>query len=721
MQQQTSKSHRLLRFLEYVLIIGASVPAFAGPILADKSSFPPPTSVASIKASVFNLKNSKAKSFTLIEYTLPAPDSVPHIIAIDAKDSVWFSESGGGFAKNFIDVPAQSRIGRIDQNGSMAEWDLGGQGTSPMGIAFDSAGDLWIAERLANRITRLRKSGGSDHYSIPTLGSWPTGLAIAPNGKVWFTETKGDKIGVVDPSSGQLREFPLPVSKTMSTGIGVDHDGRVWIAQRDVNIIGVFDPSTEKFSQFPVPTEGAKPCGIMVDAKGRVWFSERNGGKLGTINMSGEIHEYSLPGHFDGPFLMVSDRRGDVWFSEIFSNRIGRFHPEDRSFDEFPIPGDKAYPAGLALDSKGDIWFAEQGTNKIGLLVRGDLSYIAGEDQKASVSTPTSQGEFTINELHVPTSQSIPGIVAVDRNNVVWFTEMGGGFIGPGFPPGTPGSKVGYVQDGQLHEVSMPTPDSGPTSLSKDPCSSDIWVTLRAANKIARIRNFQVTEYAIPVKDSFAVGIAVDYDHNVWVALSDAAKIARMTPTGEWRTLDIPDPDAQPRTVFVDSHNEVWFAEKVGNHIGHIDKKSWTLERWLIPTKMAWPLSLEEDNAGNLWFAEMRADKISRLDRQTKVITEYPLPVKSAPFKLLYDNENSAFWVSTVFASSVMRFDLRTHQVVANYQTPSEGAWVGGLDRDADSCIWFSEQFADKIGRLCIAGVSRQAANRLNGITNSTN
>jgi len=44
------------------------------------------------------------------------------------------------------------------------------------------------------------------------------------------------------------------------------------------------------------------------------------------------------------------------------------------------------------------------------------------------------------------------------------------------------------------------------------------------------------------------------------------------------------------------------FAEKVGNHIGHVDKNNWTLERWLIPTKMAWPLSLEEDNAGNLWL-----------------------------------------------------------------------------------------------------------------------
>jgi virginiamycin B lyase len=714
MQQQISSRHNFRHIVQAlsravaVLSMGA-IQLCALAVGGESPTFMPPTSVTNVKANVFNLKNSKSKSFTLIEYTLPAADSVPHIVLVDAKDYVWFSESGGGFAKNFIDVPAQSRLGRIDQNGSMFEWELGGQGTSPMGIAFDQAGDLWVVERLANRITRLRKGGGSDHYPVPTAGAWPTALAIASNGKVWFTETKGDKIGVIDPSNGALKEYPLPVTHTMSTGIAVDREGRVWIAQRDVNIIGMFEPAQEKFSQFPLPTPDGKPCGVMVDNQGQVWFSERNGGKLGTITAKGDIQEFPLPGHFDGPFLMVADRRGDVWFSEIFSNQIGRFHPADKTFEEYPIPGDKAYPAGLALDSKGDVWFAEQGTNKIGLLVRGDLSYIANEDPHDSGSAPLNQSDnFKIHEFQLPTAQSIPGIVAVDRNNIVWFTEMGGGFIGPGFPPGTPGSKVGYIRDGELHEISLPTADSGPTSLSKDPCGSDIWVTLRAANKIARIRNFEATEYDIPVKDAFAVGIAVDYDHNVWVALSDAAKIARMSPTGEWRTLDLPDPDAQPRTVFVDSKNEVWFAEKVGNHIGHVDKKNWTLERWLIPTRVAWPLSLEEDSTGNLWFAEMRADKIARIDRQTKTFTEYPLPVKSAPFKLLYDNTNSAFWVSTVFASSVMRFDLHTNKVVANYQTPSEGAWVGGLDRDTDSCIWFSEQFADKIGRLCISGVSRQ-------------
>jgi hypothetical protein len=38
---------------------------------------------------------------------------------------------------------------------------------------------------------------------------------------------------------------------------------------------------------------------------------------------------------------------------------------------------------------------------------------------------------------------------------------------------------------------------------------------------------------------------------------------------------------------------------------------------------------------------------------------------------------------------------------------------VGGLDRDSQGCIWFSEQFANKIGRLCIEGISAVKASEL--------
>jgi len=121
---------------------------------------------------------------------------------------------------------------------------------------------------------------------------------------------------------------------------------------------------------------------------------------------------------------------------------------------------------------------------------------------------------------------------------------------------------------------------------------------------------------------------------------------------------------------------------------------------------------LESDESGNIWFAEMRSDKIAMLDRDTKIITEYSLPLHSAPFKLAYDKEHSSFWISTVFADAILRFDLHTKEVAEAYKVPSEGAWVGGLDRDSQGCIWFTEQFANRIGRLCIDGFSKLASDK---------
>jgi len=687
-----------------LLLTSAATP----PALAAAESYGKPSLVAKVTDQVKRQQTPDGQSYSIVEYEVPTKHSVPHIIAIGPSDTVWFGESGGRFAKNYIDVPAQSRIGRLDQGGTISEWDLGGEGTSPMGIQFDAHANLWIAERLANRITRVSATGERKSFAIPTPNSWPTGLSIDAHGDVWFSETKGDKIGVVRLASGHVDEFPLPAQHTMSTGIVAGPNGQIWLAERDINTIGRFDSKSATFTQYHLSTD-AKPCGITVDAEGTPWFTERGGGKIGRILANGSVQEFALDDRSTGPFIIVVDRFGDLWFSEIFGNRIGRFAPQSGKFEHYTIPTDKANPAGIALDSKGNVWFAEQTTDKIGVIVRADLGYLGGE-HRTSANAPAAGGAdkpFSYHSFDIPTAQSIPGIIAVDPKGVVWFTEMGGGFVGPGFPPGPPGSKVGFVTQGKVGEISLPSPESGPTSMGLDPKNGDVWVTLRAANKIARIRDYKATEFEIPIPNSLPVGIAVDADQNVWVALSDASALARMTPGGEWKVLQLPEQTAAPRTVLVDHQNEIWFAEKVGNHIGWVDKATWTVKRWSIPTRLAWPLSLIEDDAGNIWFAEMRSDKLGFFNRGTQQITEYKMPVNSAPFKVYFDGKNRSMWVSTVFGNAVMRFDLDRLAVADYFPVPNDGVWIGGIDRDEDSCFWITEQFGNRVDRLCVKGVSR--------------
>jgi virginiamycin B lyase len=693
-----------LRGIDGSAHLASVAPAPAGP-----SARPADARVSRVQSRLHQLRSTQNHPFSLFEYAVPTPNAVPHILAIDHHDGVWFSESGGRFAQNFIDVPPMNKIGRLDQGGTVSEWTLGPEASSPMGVVFDRQGDLWVAERLANRITRRRASGQVDQHVLPTPNAWPTGIAVDSKGNIWATETMGNQIVRLDPETGKLTEFALPVAKARPTGIAVGGNDQVWVAMRDAGALASFDPRTETFKQIKLPTANSKPCGVMVDPGGRVWFSERNGGKLGAVQPDGTVVEFYTGSAHGGPFLMVADRTGNVWFSELFGNRIGRFDPIRRMFEFFPLPTKNAYPAGLAVDSKGNVWFAQQGANLIGVIVRTDLAYLQGGQSKPDGRRGLENARHEIVELDVPSPQAFPGIVAVDRRGTVWFTEMGGGWVSPGFPPGPPGSRVGFVKDGKIHELKTPTGQSGPTSMAVDPCSDDIWISLRAANKVARIRDQEITEFDIPAPASLPIGIAVDRDHNVWVALSDANKIGRMTPQGRWRLLDLPTGHDEPRTVFVDSADEVWFAAKSGNRIGIVDKKAWTVRSWELPTRLGWPLSLIEDGKRNIWFAEMRSDRLGMFDRTTEAITEYPLPVQSAPFKISFDKSSNALWISTVFHNAILRFDLDRRQVVSAYAIPSEGAWMGGLDRDQEGCFWFSEQFANKLGRLCVEGVSKRS------------
>src|SRR6266571_1920424 len=242
--------------------------------------------VSRVAARLHQLRSSEDRPYSLFEYAVPTPSSVPHIVAIDDKDGIWFTESGGRFARNFIDAPPMNKIARFDAGGTITEWTTGSPGSSPMGLVFDRRGDLWVAERLA----RISAVGGA------------------------------------------VREWTLPAASAHATGIAVDGRDYIWVAMRDAGQLARFEPSTGAFETIRLPTPDAKPCGVLVDAKGRVWFTERNGGKLGRVGDDGTIVEYHTGEAHGGPFLMAADREGSIWFSELFANRIGRFDPDARRF-----------------------------------------------------------------------------------------------------------------------------------------------------------------------------------------------------------------------------------------------------------------------------------------------------------------------------------------------------------------------------------------------------
>src|SRR5690348_14234405 len=65
-------------------------------------------------------------------------------------------------------------------------------------------------------------------FDLPTPDARPHDPAAAPDGSLWFTEQKANKLGRLDPQSGNMREYPLPTPDSGPHGLVADGEGNIW-------------------------------------------------------------------------------------------------------------------------------------------------------------------------------------------------------------------------------------------------------------------------------------------------------------------------------------------------------------------------------------------------------------------------------------------------------------------------------------------------------------
>src|ERR1700716_2303102 len=89
--------------------------------------------------------------------------------------------------------------------------DLRGRKAPTMVACFILATLLAAAAPVSNR-----------EFDLPTPDAHPHDPAAAPDGSLWFTEQKANKLGRLDPKSGQMRESPLPTADSGPHGLVAD-------------------------------------------------------------------------------------------------------------------------------------------------------------------------------------------------------------------------------------------------------------------------------------------------------------------------------------------------------------------------------------------------------------------------------------------------------------------------------------------------------------------
>jgi uncharacterized protein (TIGR03437 family) len=323
-------------------------------------------------------------------------DSAGNLYIADTLDNRIRKVSNGVIST----VAGNGTPGFSGDNGLATSAELNG----PVGVAVDSAGNLYIADSGNYRvrkvsggvITTVAGSGGPGYPLVGDNGPAvhaqlnPVGVAVDSGGNLYIADVGNDRIrkvsnGVITTVAGTgATGFSGDDGPATSAhldepwGVAVDATGNLYIADTDNSCIRkvsnrvittVAGTGTQGFSGDNGPATNAQlnsPWGVAVDPAGNLYVADRNNNRIRKVS---------------GGVITTVAGNGMLGFSG----------------DDGPATSAETYgPTGVAVDSAANVYVAEVGSNRIRILtpVGSTCTYAVSP---TSLQAPASGGGLTVS------------------------------------------------------------------------------------------------------------------------------------------------------------------------------------------------------------------------------------------------------------------------------------------------------------------------------------
>jgi sugar lactone lactonase YvrE len=391
--------------------------------------------------------------------------SIPGSLAFDSSGNLWVADTENNRVLEY-DLPFSDgmQASLVLGQGSFTSSGAATTATGMMGpteVAFNPAGDLWVADSFNNRILEFAppfQAGASAHY---VLG-------------------QSDYVSTLLDGQGQLYS---------PTSVTLDSSGDLWVA----------DAQDNRVVEYTAPLSTGMNATLAI-GQASLTLSASGGGK----------------GGLSSPFDAVFDQSGNLWVSDTNNNRILEFSPPfttgmnaslvlgQSSFTTYgnsTSPSGLYYPAGLAFDSAGDLWVTDAGNSRV-------LEFKAPFTSGMSASLVLGQPSFTSSAPGLSAKGlNFPFSLAFDPLGNLWVADSGNnrvlGFAQPFSNDESASLVVGQTSLTSVRPAISQTGVYIPEAIAFDK-AADLWVSDTG--------NDRVLEFATPLttgaKASLVIGQA---------------------------------------------------------------------------------------------------------------------------------------------------------------------------------------------------------------------
>ena len=203
------------------------------------------------------------------------------------------------------------------------------------------------------------------YYLVPH-GAHPHDVAPAPDGIVWYTAQSQGAIGVLNPKTGETRQFRLG-EDSAPHGVIIGPDRAAWVTDGGQNAIARVDPATKAVKLYPLPKDfpDANLNTATFDRKGVLWFTGQNGVYGRVDPATSKVEAWKAPKGV-GPYGITTTPSGEVWYASLAGDHITKIDTVSGDALMIPPPKPGVGPRRIWSDSKGLLWVSFWNTGEVG-------------------------------------------------------------------------------------------------------------------------------------------------------------------------------------------------------------------------------------------------------------------------------------------------------------------------------------------------------------------
>ena len=485
----------------------------------------------------------------------------PRRVTVDSAGNVYFSASHAVFKMTaggtMTLVAGNSRAGYSGDNGPAVNAQL----NTPQGLALDQQGNLYIADSANNRVRMVTPAGIIGTFAgtgATSLGGGPgqyndggpatngllrnpMGVAVDSAGNVWIADTGDNSIREVttdgfintivgDSYPGFLGDGGSPASAELHTPTDIcfDTKGNLYIADS-------FNAVIREVS-----------AGVISTIAGTTAVGYAGDGDLAT--KAALLAPFSVAVDASGNVFIVEN--GDSRIREVDAAKMNINTVVGNGYDGFAGDGSSAtkaqlnYPTGIALDSSGNMYIADFLNLRIRKVASGNISTVAGN---GVLSFSGDGGQALSAQMNAP-----QGVVS-DRAGNFYVSDTGNNVVRQVAKNGVITTIAGNGTAGSNGDGSAGTGAqlNSPAGLALD-SSGNLYISDSLNAKVRKVSSSgAITTVAGNGTPGFGgdgasaasaqlntpLGLAVDASGNLYIADFSNNRIRMVSPSGTISTV----------------------------------------------------------------------------------------------------------------------------------------------------------------------------------------